>query len=123
MPALVLLADCASARENLSLTNAWRLKKSDQTSAAATELMDVGWQAVSFPHLRGWRFAPAQVKCRAESIMKIICLLSAVVGLYAFAAHGQTIDPWKNLISGVMDVGRAKFASFQNSTPDLIHAR
>ena len=122
MPALVLLADCASARENLSLTNDWRFKKGDQTSATATEFVDVGWQAVLFPHLRGWRFAPAQVKCTAESMMKIVCLLSAVVGLCAFASRGQTIYPWKNLISGVVDVGRAKFALFQNSTPDLIHA-
>lgn len=57
VPALVLLANFASARESLSLTNGWQFQKGDPTNAAATGIADLGWQTVSLPHCWGWEEA------------------------------------------------------------------
>ena len=57
VPALVLLANFASARESSSLTNGWRFQKGDETNAVAANFPDGDWQTISLPHCWGWEEA------------------------------------------------------------------
>ena len=57
VPALVLLANFASARETLPLTNDWRFQKGDETNAVAANFPDGDWQKISLPHCWGWEEA------------------------------------------------------------------